>query len=76
MTRSSTDWSAGHQHDRHCYWDHMECAWMCGPPPQAQVAAEAPAASSAPAQAPATPLAAGGPAQLDPLTDSAGRGRL
>jgi hypothetical protein len=25
--------SAGHRHDRHCYWDYMECGWVCGPRP-------------------------------------------
>jgi hypothetical protein len=33
---TTTDRSAGHQHDRHCYWDHMECGWVCGPRPAAE----------------------------------------
>jgi hypothetical protein len=21
----------GHAHGRGCYWDHLRCAWVCGP---------------------------------------------
>ena len=24
--------SAGHRHDRHCYWDYLQCGWVCRPP--------------------------------------------
>jgi hypothetical protein len=52
MTRSTTGTSAGHRHDRHCYWDHLECGWVCGPRP-----AERPVAETRPAEAP-EPVAA------------------
>jgi hypothetical protein len=36
MTRSRTDHSAGHRHDKHCYWDYRECGWVCAPRPAAE----------------------------------------
>jgi hypothetical protein len=27
--------STGHRHDRHCYWDHLQCGWVCRPRPAA-----------------------------------------
>jgi hypothetical protein len=27
---------AGHEHDRQCYWDHMQCGWVCLPRPLAE----------------------------------------
>ncbi|GAA1282222.1 hypothetical protein GCM10009609_53450 [Pseudonocardia aurantiaca] len=51
MTHGTSDLSAGHEHDRHCYWDHMQCGWVCGPRP----AAEPRAAAETPEQADATP---------------------
>jgi hypothetical protein len=25
-----------HRHDRHCYWHHLRCGWVCGPVPPAR----------------------------------------
>jgi hypothetical protein len=60
MTHGTSDVSAGHEHDRHCYWDHMQCGWVCGPRPAAAEphpvqAAEAPEDA---APTPERPLAA------------------
>ena len=22
-----------HRHERHCYWDHTRCSWVCPPAP-------------------------------------------
>jgi hypothetical protein len=35
----------GHRHDRHCYWDHLRCGWVCGPRPAQEPEREREAAS-------------------------------
>jgi hypothetical protein len=61
MTHGTSDMSAGHDHDRRCYWDHMQCGWVCGHRPAAE--ARAAQAAEAPEQADATPERSVAPAR-------------